>query len=456
MIFNQLSFIFVFLPLALAAFYCPGAKSLRLPILIAASFLFYSLAGLQHAIVLLAAIAWVYLLSGLPGAAGDSKRLIAAVMPPLLALIYFKYLGFLLSPFAAITTSSSETSSFFADVLLPAGISFYTFHLLSFAVDRYRGHILESPPFGRFALYIMFFPQLVAGPIVRYHQMGGYLERLVQFRLIPADAARGISYACIGMAAKVLLADTLDAHQAIYIGDPGGLTVLASIYVVLAYSLQLYFDFFGYSLIAIGLGLLFGIRLPQNFGRPYEARNPREFWRRWHMTLSFWIRDYLYIPLSGNRHYVRNILIVFAICGLWHGAGWTFLVWGLFHGMLVVSYHRFSAAWNVLPVLAQQALTFVLVSLGWTLFLFDFAELRQFLSSLVGVSDIRHADPDVGMWAMLAIAALACFAFPYERWVEGIGGGRLTVLYRTAGCALMLAVALLFFDRTGDFIYFRF
>ncbi len=456
MIFNQYAFVFAFLPLVLVAFYFPRAATLRVPILVVASFAFYSVSGFQHAVMLFAVIVWVYFLTRAPTVKGSRIRLIATITPPLLALIYGKYLGFLLSSFLAITNLPSEPFGIFENILLPAGISFYTFHLLSFAIDRYRGDIPESPPFERFTAYIAFFPQLVAGPIVRYHQMGGYLERLPQFRLTTEDAARGIAHICIGMTAKVLLADTLDAHLAAYVADPGSLSVLTSLYVVAAYSFQIYFDFFGYSLVAIGLGLLFGIRLPQNFDRPYEARNPREFWRRWHMTLSFWIRDYLYIPLSGNRRYVRNILIVFAICGFWHGAGWTFLAWGVFHGVLVVVYHRFSRVWDSLPILLQQGLTFALVSLGWTLFLFDFSELRQFMISLAGLAPVHQADPNIGMWTMLAIAALACFAFPYERWAEGIGDGRLTVLARTAGCAIMLVWTLLFFDRSSDFIYFRF
>ena len=456
MIFNQFSFAFLFLPLVLAVFYFPGATRFRIHALVAASFLFYGISGLQHAAMLLGAIVWVHVLTRSPVTRGNRIRLIAAITPPLLALIYCKYTGFLLSPFAAMAENSTQAFSFFRDILLPAGISFYTFHLLSFAIDRYRGDVSAPPSLGRFALYITFFPQLVAGPIVRYRQVADYLEHLSTFRLSIDDAARSIAYVCIGLAAKVLLADTLDAQQATYVADPGGLSTLTGLYVVLAYSFQIYFDFFGYSLIAIGLGLLFGIRLPVNFDRPYEARNPREFWRRWHMTLSFWIRDYLYIPLGGNRRYVRNILIVFAVCGLWHGAGWTFLVWGLFHGVLVVGYHVYADGWNRLPMLVQQAATFVLVSLGWTLFLFDFAELQQVLASLAGTASVRHADPDPGMWAMLAVAALACFAFPYERWTEGLGSGRAAALLRTAGCAAMLVAALLFFDRTGDFIYFRF
>ena len=456
MIFNQFSFLLVFLPLALAIFYFPRAQSLRIPILVVVSFIFYGVSGVEHAVLLFAAVVWVHLLTHAPGMKGNRVRLIAAIAPPLLALVYCKYMVFLLSPLTIIIGIPPDNFNFFTGVLLPAGISFYTFHLLSFAIDRYRGDIPQAPTFGNFAVYIAFFPQLVAGPIVRFHQMAGYLQRLNRFRLTADDAERSIAYVCAGLAAKVLIADTLSAHQAAYVADPSGLSPVTGLYVILAYSFQIYFDFFGYSLIAIGLGLLFGIRLPKNFDRPYEAHNPRDFWRRWHMTLSFWIRDYLYIPLSGNRRYVRNILIVFAICGLWHGAGWTFLAWGLLHGVLVVTYHRFANAWDRLPTLIQQALTFALVSLSWTLFLFDFAKLRQFLASMAGMVTVHHPDPDVGMWAMLAVAALACFAFPYERWTEDITTGRATAIWRTVGSAVMLVAALLFFDRSGSFIYFRF
>ena len=454
MIFNQFSFLLIFLPAVLAAFYCPGAQRLRVGVLLLASFVFYGLSGLEHAAVLIFGIAWVYAATRSPAIRGSRARLVIAVVPPLGALVFYKYLGFLLAPFGG--QGARENFSLFSEILLPAGISFFTFQLMAYAIDRYRGEVAEPPGFARFALYVSFFPQLVAGPIVRLHEVIDRLVRLADQRLTTAEASRAIAYICAGLAAKVLLADTLDAHQAAYVADPGGLSPIAAGYVVLAYSFQIYFDFFGYSLIAIGLGLLFGFHLPRNFARPYEAPNPREFWRRWHITLSFWIRDYLYVPLGGNSHYVRNILIVFAVCGLWHGAGWTFIAWGLFHGVLVVAYHGCRGAWDRLPRLVQQAGTFTLVSLGWLLFVFDFAGFGAFMASLAGQSAVSQADPNADMWLMLAVSALACFAFPFERWTEAVAGGRWSSAGRTVAAAFMLVAAMLFLDRSGTFIYFRF
>ena len=423
-------------------------------ILLLASFLFYAFSGAEHALVLFGSIVWVHLLTRGPGIEGSRARLAAAVTLPALALVFYKYLGFLLAPFGG--SGESETFSLFSDVLLPAGISFFVFQLISFAIDRYRGDIAEPPAFAPFALYISFFPQLVAGPIVRFHEVSAHLRSLSRYSLHRTDAGQAIAFICLGLVAKVLLADSLDSNLAFYVADPGGIAPPGAAFVVLAYSFQIYFDFFGYSLIAIGLGRLFGFHLPENFARPYEAMNPREFWRRWHMTLSFWIRDYLYLPLGGNRPYARNIVIVFAVCGLWHGAGWTFVVWGLFHGLLVIGYHRIAGLWSRWPAIVQRTCTFTLVSLGWTLFLFDFRAWGAFWRSAAGVAEARVSNPSLEMWGIVGVAALACFAFPYERWTAREDHGVRATAFRTVAAAAMVTAVLVFLDRSGGFIYFRF
>ena len=203
---------------------------------------------------------------------------------------------------------------------------------------------------------------------------------------------------------------------------------------------------------------LFGFTFPLNFNRPYSAVNPQDFWRRWHMTLSRWFRDYLYIPLGGNRAYIRNILVVFLVCGLWHGAAWQFMVWGGFHGVLIVAYHLSKSRWDPLPQLMRQSLTFLLVSLGWTLFLFDFSTAWSFLHSLVGAAPRAGTGPElpVQAWAMLGLSALVCFAVDVEKLVADRenGGGR--GLVSSLGFAAVFVLALVFIDRSGSFIYFRF
>ena len=457
MIFNQFEFLFVFLPLVLAAFRLLRGSETRVHLLVAASLVFYGLSGVEHAVVLAAGILWVYGVTRSDAIVGNKAWLLVAVLPPLGALTYYKYLGFIIRQFTGIDGAlEGETFDMFANIVLPAGISFFTFQLVSFAVDRYRGDVAQVPPLHRFALYISFFPQLVAGPILRFHHVADGLDRLRNFRLTGDFSAKAIGYICFGLAVKVLIADTLSHYIAPLAADPGGLPVTAAVFVVLAYSFQIYFDFYGYSLIAIGLGALFGFTFPQNFNRPYSALNPREFWRGWHMTLSYWIRDYLYLPLGGNKAYVRNIVIIFAVAGLWHGAGWTFIVWGLFHAALVVFHHLTARWWNAAPRLLQLLFTFTLVSLGWVLFLFDFAEAKAFALSLLGGATVSQAEPSLEMWGAVLVAALICYGLRIEKIVETVTSGQAPAMMRTAGFALLFVATLLFLDRSETFIYFRF
>ena len=457
MIFNQFAFILVFLPLILIAFYFPPLRRLRVHMLVAASFVFYGLSGVEHALSLAAGVIWVYLVARSSAIVGGKGRLMLAIVPPLLALFYYKYLGFFIESMPGLEADQkSEIFNLFEDIILPAGISFFTFQLVAFAIDRYRGDLPDLPDFGRFALYISFFPQLVAGPILRYRQVVGALDRLTEFRLRAEDASVAIGYICLGLAAKVLIADTLGSYQAAYVSEPGSLSLISALYIIFAYSFQIYFDFYGYSLVAIGLGRLFGFEFPMNFRLPYEALNPREFWRRWHITLSYWIRDYLYLPLGGNRNYARNILIVFAVFGLWHGAGWTFVIWGLYHAALVIAFHHGSGLWNALPAVMQRGLTFGLVSLGWTLFIFDFSGVKAFLWSLIGQSEVGVPDPSLEAWLGLLVAALVCFGVRFENVAENLTRHTVTANVRTVMFAILFVVTLLFVDRSQTFIYFRF
>ncbi len=456
MLFNDLGFLLVFLPAVLILFFAPAAARLRTVLLLVASIVFYGLSGIEHAIVLLGALAWVYVLTCTAAVVGNRWLTTLAVAGPALALLYYKYLGFLLGEALGLGPGAGAGFALFEDIALPAGISFFTFQLVAYALDRYRGAIPVPPPPLKFALYISFFPQLVAGPILRYHEVMEPLAGLHVFRLRRRDASAAIAYIGLGLAAKVLIADTLGNYIAPMAARPADLGVAASLYVLFAYSFEIYFDFYGYSLIAIGLGRLFGFHFPDNFDRPYAALNPRDFWRRWHRTLSYWIRDYLYLPLGGNRSYVRNIAIVFALCGLWHGAGWTFVVWGLYHGALVIAHHVAEPWWRRLPRLAQTGATFVLVSLGWILFQFDFAGAAAFLGSLAGAGAGLIGPPAPELWAGLAVAALACYVPRFEAMAERGPASPVASVARTAGYALLFLAVFLFVDRSQDFIYFRF
>lgn len=457
MIFNEFGFLFVFLPIVFGLFYFPGLSGLRPYLLITASLIFYGIAGVEHAIVLVVDIMWVYFIVTRESFRRSNAMLYAAVIPPAIALAYYKYAGFLIAAVFNLEVAETRAQfSLFLDVLLPAGISFFTFQVISFAIDRHRGDIDELPSFPKFATFVSFFPQLVAGPILRYRDVSSTLMTLTTLRLTGNGLARGIGYICIGLAAKVLIADTLSHYLAPYRDAPELVNQITAVYVVFAYSFQIYFDFYGYSMVAIGLGALFGFTFPKNFNRPYEAKSPQDFWRRWHMTLSFWIKDYLYIPLGGNRAYIRNMVIVMAACGLWHGAGWTFIVWGLYHAALVIGYHQTREYWDRLPSLLQIAITFILVSVGWILFLYDFDGVYIFVMHAIGSAEGQGTVPSLEMWIALGIAAAICFFVNFERFAENRAESTIGSVMLNIGLAVLFLLTLVFLDRSETFIYFRF
>jgi alginate O-acetyltransferase complex protein AlgI len=459
MIFNDFGFLFIFIPAVIFLFYCPFFRNFREITLVASSLVFYGVSGIEHALVLVFDMVWVYAITRLPGFVGNRLLLAVAAVPPALALVYYKYLTFILTsvgvarPAGSLSEDTFQGLDLLWDIALPAGVSFFTFQVISYAVDRYRGQIQQPPSPQRFAVYITFFPQLVAGPIVRYEQVSDALERLRRFVPSAAQIYTGIVYLVGGLAMKVLIADTLARQLAPLVADPESLAQDAAAFLVLGYSFQIYFDFYGYSLAAIGLGLMFGIRLPFNFLQPYSSLTPKEFWRRWHVTLSYWIRDYLYRPLGGNRHYIRNIVIVFALCGLWHGAGWTFVIWGLYHGLLVAGYRLAAPVWDRLPNALQWGLTFTAVSVGWLLFVFDFEGIRQFGDALAAPGDLGT---DWQAWAAVAVAAAVCFGLKLETIAEAPPRNAVRAVSLALGTTAVAVAVLMFVSVSDSFIYFRF
>lgn len=444
----------MFLPATLVAAFLLVPRELRGWLLIAASLAFYAVAGAGYALLLAGSVVYVFGVTASPATPGSRVRLLLAISVPLAALLVFKYMGFVLGTLASVPGLAEPRESLLHAVALPAGISFYTFTLVAFAVDRFRGEV-PQPRFRDFALYVTFFPHLVAGPILRYADVRGALHQLSKYRPTAADWSLAAGYFGFGLIAKLLLADGIAAAAAPFARAPDTLRIDGAMFSTLAYSFQIYFDFYGYSLMAIGLAGLFGFRFPDNFARPYESLNPREFWRRWHITLSFWIRDYLYVPLGGNRHYIRNMVLVFSACGLWHGAGWNFVAWGLFHAALVILYRAVRPVWDRLNPLGQRILTFALVSIGWTLFRYDFGHAAELFRSLVGAGG--DAAPNPAAWLWLGVAAVVCFTVrpePIVAWAQSAPRG----VAGAYGVALgsLVAVSLLFLDRSTDFIYFRF
>ena len=340
MVFNSASFLFMFLPVALILYWIIPGREAKNILLCLLSLLFYAFGGLAQLPVLLAAAVWSYGFGMLLGRQGKRRRLWLAlgVAGNLALLCVYKYLSFFLGLLSLPPLSSA--------LPLPLGISFFTFHAVSYLVDSYRDASLAEERPDRLLLYLAFFPRLIAGPIAKWKDSQA---QLTERRESPADTAAGLRRFVRGLLKKLLLAESAAAIvNAVYALAPGDLGSALAWLGGVCYCLQIYYDFSGYSDMAIGLGLLFGFRFPENFDHPYVSCSVTEFWRRWHISLNRWFVDYLYIPLGGSRQgkwiTLRNRLIVFLATGIWHGAGWTFILWGLWNGLFVVLEGLFPAA----------------------------------------------------------------------------------------------------------------
>ena len=430
MIFSSVTFLFLFLPSVLAASLVAG-KNYRNHLLFAASLLFYAWGEGGYTLLLLLSIVISFLLGRrMEKCSGNQKKLLLGlgISCNLLPLFVFKYLHFTLIELAPLFFSDLSQSWQLAHIHLPAGISFFTFQAISYLIDVYRRVAPAEQSLLNCGLYIAMFPQLIAGPIVRYHDIARQLQRRIV--TLPGFAS-GAERFVFGLAKKVLLADPLGVKaDQIYALPLHELSTGNAWLAAVCFSLQIYYDFSGYSDMAIGLGKLFGFHLPENFNYPYISRSMREFWRRWHISLSTWLRDYLYIPLGGSRkgshRTLLNLLIVFLFCGLWHGANWTFILWGLWHGV-------FLALERVVPLRQRGwwgaslgwVYTTLVVLLGWVLFRSpSIAAAWEYLRVMAGGMGLSHK-PFLSLFAgdsllvtELLIALL--LAFPIYPGLRGV------------------------------------
>lgn len=387
MVFANLFFLYIFLPVNLILYYATCSYAVRNFVLVAMSFLFYAWGEPVWVLLLLASGFMVWLCSLLVERFAGTRRgkaaLILAVTIGLSLLGIFKYSGFLIENINAVLPLSLPVPQF----SLPIGISFYTFQMISYIVDVYRGDVKAQPSFLRFIMYVSMYFQLVAGPIVRYSDVAWEIGH----RTANAnDISHGITRFCIGLLKKVAVANVAGSLLVQYMdGDLTKVTVLGSWFGAVLFMLQIYYDFSGYSDMAIGLGLMFGFHFVENFNYPYIAKTATEFWRRWHISLSSFLRDYLYIPLGGNRsHAWRNLFVVWFATGLWHGASWNFILWGLFFGVLI-ALERLGLR-NLLEKLPGFISHFYLlfaVLISWVIFYFtDLSRAAQYLGIMFGLS----------------------------------------------------------------------
>jgi alginate O-acetyltransferase complex protein AlgI len=463
MLFNSLVFLFLFLPIVYFGFWRLRTKKHRYIWLTVTSYIFYGTWNYKFCALMAFSTAVSYFAGlGMLGAANPRRRKLFLIIPvtiDLLLLGFFKYFNFTVSSFAELSAWLHVPIHAPAlNIILPVGISFYTFHTISYMVDAYRGVITPTRNFWEFSCYVSLFAQLVAGPIARFRQVEADLDNLDQ-----ANRTRwlniGWSFFAIGMMKKVLLADTIAAVINPAWKDVAHLSCLDAWLCALGYTYQIYFDFSGYSDMAVGLGYLFGIRLLQNFNSPYKALNISDFWRRWHISLSTCLRDYLYIPLGGSRVSAswlvyRNLMITMLLGGLWHGANWTFVFWGGYHGVLLCFYKLFGGFWDRLPAVVQRTGTFFLVVIGWVFFRSDnFSLAAVMLARMFSISAGALFPGLVGLLVALAIAASIAHFAPNtfemnHEWSSWTVAG-LSLGYTAA----LLAIAS---GQESPFLYFQF
>jgi alginate O-acetyltransferase complex protein AlgI len=470
MVFSSTTFLFYFFPSFLLLYYLLPWKN---GVLLAGSLVFYAW-GEPRFVPLLMLSAVLNYGFGMLIARARTRRALAlgaGISVNLGLLAYYKYLGFFGAVYNQLAPAGHGLT--LAAVVLPLGISFFTFQGISYLIDLYRRDIAVQTSFWRFAMYKAMFPQLIAGPIVRYSQIAADIDH----RCIDnARVLRGVQQFVIGLAQKVLIANTVAMPADRIFGvDPANLTGVTAWVGAACYTIQILYDFAGYSNMAIGIGHMLGFTYPPNFRRPYAALSITDFWRRWHISLSSWFRDYLYIPLGGNRgtpaRTYFNLALVFLLCGLWHGAAWTFVIWGLWHGaLLVLERLGLGRLLARMPKLLAQAYTLAMVMVGWVFF--RAADVPYALGYLRAMFGLGHADPafypwqtDVGTSA--GIALVVGIALAVVRVGEGARAGAppsgparrgALALARTLACAaaFMLCVVSLAAGTYNPFIYFRF
>jgi alginate O-acetyltransferase complex protein AlgI len=470
MLFSSPAFLFAFLPAFLVLYFAAPRASKNGLLFFASLFFYFTTSGELTAILVLSVFFNYYLSLRLETAPARLKKayFCAGVMINIFPLLYYKYSKFFLSAVRdALAALGWHVSWPAVNPILPIGISFFTFQAISYIADVYMGRVKPARNLIDFGMYHSCFPQLIAGPIVRYQEIQTQVHRR-EIRL--DDVYNGVTQFCFGLGKKVILADNMGVvADKIFKLSPHSLGFTASWIGVTAYTLQIYFDFSGYSDMAIGLGRVLGFWYPENFDQPYRSRSVTEFWRRWHMTLSRWFKDYVYIPLGGNRSAMArtlfNLFLVFFLCGLWHGAAYKFVVWGLYHGGLLIS-ERLAKRWFRLPVPAFLGWIYAMLALmvGWVFFRAEsLTAAMAYLRAMFSLRNVSMLNPlilstmtmDKVVYLVLGIL---CSLVPYQ-WFASYANNRYSFAPALSVCSLFVAVlAIIMMSVNGfsPFIYFRF
>jgi alginate O-acetyltransferase complex protein AlgI len=477
MLFTSTVFLFLFLPLLIAVHFLARGIPQRNAVLLAASLFFYAWGEHVFVLLLLVSIGLNHLFGRLIAdrrGRGSGAVLALGVVANLSLLGLFKYANFAADNLNPLMVAIGVAPVRLDAIHLPLGISFFTFQAMSFLFDVHRGQVSDRPGLLRTALYISLFPQLIAGPIVRYASIADQLVRRVVTR---GDFAAGLQRFTIGLAKKALVADALAIPADAIFAVPAGQLSFAMAWVgAVCFALQIYFDFSGYTDMAVGLGRIFGFRLPENFRHPYVATSIRDFWRRWHITLSTWFRDYLFIPMGGSRRSTArvafNLLTIFVLCGLWHGASWNFVVWGLIHGaFLAVERTGFGRRLAAAPRGLRHAYVLGVVVVAWVPFRTESLTAASLhVAAMFGLGPGGFQAGAVDFYLMpralfwLAVAVLGStplVASLGRRMREGRDAGGLDAfaawtLPVALGVMLLASVAALAAGTQNPFIYFRF
>lgn len=469
MVFSSIIFLFTFLPITLALYFIIPVRRIKNIVLLIASLIFYAWGEPIYIFLMVFSIVFNYFMGrdidfNKEDKTAKKKSLICAVVVNLLILGFFKYYGFVIESFNSVLPFDIP----YKELSLPIGISFYTFQTLSYIIDVYRDKVPVQKNIINFGVYVSMFPQLIAGPIVRYIdieiQLNERRESLTMF-------GNGMMWFVRGLAKKVLIANNIGMLYTTVSGFAfGEFSVVTAWLGALAYTFQIYFDFGGYSDMAIGLGKMFGFNFMKNFDYPYISKSVTEFWRRWHISLGTWFREYVYIPLGGNRvpvlKHIRNILVVWFLTGLWHGASWNFVVWGMYYGLLLL-FEKFVLVkvMDKLPSLVWHLYTMILVVIGWVFFFSpDLGYALKYIGVMFGAGASGFCDT-AGIYYLLTNFLLLMFAaigstpvvhtlfkrFIFKPKKKRIRGA--TIIYILL---FLMVVAYLVNATYNPFLYFRF